>query len=283
MRTLSGQARIAGVLGWPVAHSLSPRLHGCWLQRYRIDGAYVPLPVRPDDLEAALRALVVLGFAGANVTVPHKEATVAVVDTLTPAARRIGAVNTLIVGADGALTGDNTDAFGFLENLKAAGIGPVAGLGPAVVLGAGGAARAVVAGLVDAGVGAIRLVNRSIGRAEALAAAIGGPIRVLAWADREAALPGAGLVVNTTTLGMTASPPLDLAVDALPAEAVVTDLVYAPLLTPLLAAASARGLRTVDGLGMLLHQARPGFRAWFGRDPRVTPALRRFVLAGRTP
>jgi shikimate dehydrogenase len=283
MRTLSGQARIAGVLGWPVAHSLSPRLHGCWLQRYRIDGAYVPLPVRPDDLEAALRALVVLGFAGANVTVPHKEATVAVVDTLTPAARRIGAVNTLIVGADGTLTGDNTDAFGFLENLKAAGIGPVAGLGPAVVLGAGGAARAVVAGLVDAGVGAIRLVNRSIGRAEALAAAIGGPIRVLAWADREAALPGAGLVVNTTTLGMTASPPLDLAVDALPAEAVVTDLVYAPLLTPLLAAASARGLRTVDGLGMLLHQARPGFRAWFGRDPRVTPALRRFVLAGRTP
>jgi shikimate dehydrogenase len=283
MRTLSGQARIAGVLGWPVAHSLSPRLHGCWLQRYRIDGAYVPLPVRPGDLEAALRALVVLGFAGANVTVPHKEATVAVVDTLTPAARRIGAVNTLIVGADGALTGDNTDAFGFLENLKAAGIGPVAGLGPAVVLGAGGAARAVVAGLVDAGVGAIRLVNRSIGRAEALAAAIGGPIRVLAWADREAALPGAGLVVNTTTLGMTASPPLDLAVDALPAEAVVSDLVYAPLLTPLLAAASARGLRTVDGLGMLLHQARPGFRAWFGRDPRVTPALRRFVLAGRTP
>lgn len=283
MRALSGRARIAGVLGWPVAHSLSPRLHGYWLQRYGIDGAYVPLPVRPADLDSALRALVALGFAGGNVTVPHKEAAVRVVDALTPAARRIGAVNTLIVGADGALTGDNTDAFGFLENLKAAGIAPVAGLGCAVVIGAGGAARAVVAGLVDAGIGAIRLVNRSRGRADALAAAIGGPITVVAWAQRNHVLADAGLVVNTTTLGMTGSEPLDLALDAVAPEAVVTDLVYAPLITPLLAAASARGLRTVDGLGMLLHQARPGFRAWFGRDPRVTPALRRFVLAGCAP
>lgn len=279
-RALSGRARVAGVLGWPVAHSLSPRLHGYWLEQYGVDGAYVPLATPPAALDAALAGLVALGFRGANVTVPHKEAVAARLARLTPAARRIGAVNTLVVADDGRLEGDNTDAFGFTENLRAAGV--VAPQPPlaAVVLGAGGAARAVIVALLDAGCGEIRVVNRSTARAHALAAAMGGAIRVVAWADRAAALAGAGLLVNATTLGMTGQPALELALDALPRAAAVTDLVYTPLRTPLLAAAAARGHPIVDGLGMLLHQARPGFRAWFGREAEVSEALRRFVIAG---
>lgn len=280
-QVLSGGARLAGVIGWPVAHSLSPRLHGYWLQRYGIDGAYVPLAVRPGALAAALEGLVALGFRGANVTVPHKEAAAAAAGSLSETARRIGAVNTLVVGEDGKLRGDNTDAFGFAENLKAAGITIAERHAAAAVIGAGGAARAVVVALADAGVAEIRLINRTRERAQAVAASIGQPVTVVDWHERGDALAGAALVVNATVLGMTGQPPLDLHLDALPRGAVVTDLVYAPLCTPLLAAAQARGHRTVDGLGMLLHQARPGFRAWFGIDPEVTSALRRFVLAGR--
>jgi len=279
----SGRARVAGVIGWPVAHSLSPRLHGHWLDRYRIDGAYVPLPVAPDDLAAALAALGKLGFAGVNLTVPHKEAALALVDRPSDRAIRIGAVNTIVVGDDGGLMGDNTDGFGFIENLRAGAPGWSARAGPAVVIGAGGAARAVVAALLDAGAPRIRLVNRTRARADVLAETMadigGGAIDVHAWADRAAVLDGAGLVVNATTLGMTGQPPLDLPLDRLPAAALVTDIVYAPLTTPLLAAAAGRGNRVVDGLGMLLHQARPGFAAWFGVEPRVTTALRDFVSA----
>lgn len=275
---LSGKARVAGVMGWPVSHSRSPRLHGFWLREHGIDGAYVPLPVRPEDFTAAVRALPKLGFAGANVTVPHKEAALAACDEVSPLARRIGAVNTLVCRPDGSLYGDNTDGFGFLENLRAGCPGWRPEAGPAVVLGAGGAARAVVAALLDAGCPQVRLTNRTRDRAAELAADLGGAIEVVAWEERSQALADAGLLVNTTTLGMTGAPPLDLALDSLPAAALVTDIVYAPLVTDLLARAQARGNAVVDGLGMLLHQGRPGFEAWFGVRPEVTPALRAAVL-----
>ena len=275
---LTGRSRVAGVMGWPVGHSRSPRLHGYWIRQYGIDGAYIPLPVRPENFESALRALPKLGFAGANVTVPHKEAALAGVDRADPQARRIGAANTIVVAADGTLEGRNTDAFGFLENLRGSIVNWRAAAGPAVIVGAGGAARAIAVALMDAGAPALRLVNRTVERAERLARDVGGPVQVYRWTDRVPALADAALLVNTTTLGMTGQPPLDLDLKGLPTTAVVNDVVYVPLETPLLAAARARGNRAVDGLGMLLHQARPGFAAWFGVEPEVTPELRRFVL-----
>ena len=276
----SGAARLAGVMGWPVKHSRSPRLHGYWLDRHGIDGAYVPLPVRPEDLAGAFAILPRVGFAGWNLTVPHKERALALVDDVEPLARRIGAVNTVVVGADGQLTGRNTDAGGFIESLKAGAPGWRADAAPAVVVGAGGAARACVVGLLDAGAPAVRVVNRTGERAEAMAADLGGRVATVAWAERADALAGAGLLANTTTLGMQGEPPLDLPLDALPAAALVTDAVYVPLETPLLPAARARGNRPVDGLGLLLHQARPGCPAWFGIGAQVTAALRAAVLGG---
>jgi shikimate dehydrogenase len=270
-------------MGWPVAHSRSPALHGFWLEDYGLDGAYVPLPVRPENLPAALRALPLLGFRGCNLTLPHKEAALAVLDEIEPAARRIGAVNTVVVLPDGRLEGRNTDAFGFIENLRAARPEFAAAGGPAVVIGAGGGARAVIAALVDDGVPEIRLANRSADRAAELAGAFAGPIRLVPWRERADALAGAALLVNTTSLGMAGQPPLDLPLDALPLSAVVNDIVYVPLETPLLAAARARGNPTVDGLGMLLHQGRPGFAAWFGVRPAVTPALREAVAKTFSP
>ncbi|MGF7174511.1 shikimate dehydrogenase [Azospirillum doebereinerae] len=278
--TISGKARLAGVMGWPIGHSRSPRLHGHWLERYGIDGAYVPLAVPPERAEQAIRALPALGFRGCNVTVPFKEIAFRTVDRLDATARRMGAVNTIVVHADGTLEGGNTDGFGFLENVKAGCRDWSAEQGPAVVIGAGGAARAVAVALLDAGAPEIRLVNRTRARAEELAADIGGPIAVVDWVSRETALEGAALLVNTTTQGMTGHPPLDLDLRALPVAAVVNDIVYTPLDTPLLVAARSRGNRAVDGLGMLLHQARPGFQAWFGVEPEVTPDLARIVLEG---
>ncbi|MBM3512399.1 MAG: shikimate dehydrogenase [Alphaproteobacteria bacterium] len=275
-----GKTRIAGVIGWPVSHSKSPRLHGYWLAHYGVDGAYVPLPVRPENVAAAVSGLAALGFAGANVTVPHKETVIASVDHVTATARRIGAVNTLVVMPDGKIRGDNTDAFGFIENLKHGTPQFSAAAGPAVVLGAGGAARAVCVALIEVGAPRIKLINRTRDRAEALKAALKGPIDVVDWPNRNAALADAALLVNSTSLGMTAQPALDLSLDRLPAEAVVNDLVYAPLETALLAAARRRGNPVVDGLGMLLYQAQAGFAAWFGVTPEVTPALRSHVLQG---
>ena len=274
--TLDGEARLAGVLGWPIAHSRSPRLHGHWLAQYRIKGAYVPLAVHPDDLERAVEGLVALGFRGANVTLPHKERVAALCDRVSERARRIGAVNTLVV-RDGRLEGDNSDGFGFIENLKEREDAwePTR---PAVVLGAGGAARAILVALLEAGVREIRLLNRTRARAEALAEELGRNIRVLDWGTWDDALGETGLLVNTTSLGMSGQPPLEIDLRALPASALVNDIVYVPLETPLLAAARARGNPAVDGLGMLLHQARPGFEAWFGVAPQVTPALRQAVL-----
>lgn len=281
---ISGGARLAGVIGWPVTHSLSPRLHGYWLEQYGVDGAYVPLGVSPEHLERALAGLSALGFAGANITVPHKQSALTAIDEVTPVARRIGAVNTLVVQPDGRLQGTNTDAFGFLENLRERVPGWRAAAGPVLVLGAGGAARAVVAALIDAGVPKLIIANRHVGRAEALAADIGGPITVVPWQQRAAALSGIALLVNTTSLGMAGKPALDLDLARLPREAIVADIVYTPLMTPLLAGAAARGNTIVDGLGMLLHQARPAFAAWFGADPEVTEEVRGFMLealAGR--
>lgn len=281
--TSSGKTRVAGVIGWPVGHSKSPRLHGYWLRLYGIDGAYVPLPTPPERIAEAVQGLAALGFAGANVTVPHKEAALRLVDEVSPTARRIGAVNTIVVDAAGRTRGDNTDAFGFIENLKHATLPRGAAIsltrGPAVVLGAGGAARAVCVGLLEAGCPAVTLINRTRDRADAIKAAIDGPIATVAWSDRSAALANAALLVNTTSLGMTGQPPLDISLTALPGDALVNDLVYAPLETPLLAAARQRGHGTVDGLGMLLFQAQAGFAAWFGVTPEVTPELRAFVLA----
>jgi shikimate dehydrogenase len=282
---LSGRAALAGVMGWPVGHSLSPRLHGFWLREHRIDGAYVPLAVEPSRLEQALRALPAMGFRGANLTIPHKEPALAAVDRITPAAARAGAVNTVIVGPDGLL-GDNTDGYGFMASLATGAPDWRATDGPAVLLGAGGAARAIAVALIDAGSPELRLVNRTLSRAETLAAQLtdaaherGTVLTVLPWQDKDA-LFGASLLVNTTSLGMTGQPPLEVDLAALPARALVTDIVYNPLETGLLATARARGHAVVDGLGMLLHQARPGFRAWFGVDPEVSDALRATVLAG---
>ena len=280
--TLTGAARLAGVMGWPVAHSLSPRLHGYWLTKYAVDGAYLPLPVRPESFADAVRGLAALGFAGANVTVPHKVAALAVVDVATPQARRIGAVNTIVIAPDGAMTGDNTDAAGFIANLTACHADWRPEAGPAVVLGAGGAARAVAVALLDAGVPSIRLINRTISRAEDLAADLGAGVDTAGWSDRAAALADAALLVNTTVLGMAGKPPLDLDLDALPRDAAVYDIVYTPLETDLLRRAAARGHPVVDGLGMLLHQAAPGFAAWFGVAPEVDDGLRTHVLAGLT-
>lgn len=282
--TMTAKGRVAGVMGWPVKHSRSPRLHGFWLKRYGIDGAYVPMAVPPDRIGEALRALSAFGFVGCNVTVPHKEAAFAAMDEIDDAARRMGAVNTVVVSPDGRLSGSNTDGFGFLENLRDGAAGWRADAGPAFVVGAGGAARAIIVALLDAGAPEVRLTNRTGERAEALkaeltAVGLGDRLTLVDWVSRETRLSEVSLLVNTTTQGMVGQPPLDLALNALSATAVVTDAVYTPLETPLLAAARGRGNATVDGLGMLLHQARPGFRAWFGVEPEATAELRAAVLA----
>jgi shikimate dehydrogenase len=279
---ITGAARLAGIMGWPVAHSRSPALHGYWLAEHRIDGAYVPLAVPPGRLEQALRALPALGFRGCNLTIPHKQAALRVMDRVDAFARRIGAMNTVVVAADGSLEGSNTDVFGFRENLREQAPDWDPSAGPAIVLGAGGSARAVVAAVMAAGVREVCLVNRTLDRAEALARELGEPgtrITTHPWDSRAEVLREAGLLVNTTSLGMDKEPPLDIDLQALPDAAVVVDIVYVPRETGLLAAARRRGNRAVDGLGMLLHQGRPGFEAWYGPAVTVTPGLRAAMLA----
>ena len=274
---------LAGVMGWPVAHSRSPLIHSHWIAQYGLRGAYVPLPVQPDTLEAALRALPVLGFAGCNLTIPHKIAAVDIVDELEPLAQRIGAANTIVVRPDGSLLGRNTDAFGFIANLREAQPQWRADAGPVVMLGAGGAARAVLAGLLEAGATEVRICNRTLETAQQLANDFGAwgtaRLQTVPWQERHSALAGAALLVNTTSQGMQGQAPLDIRLDALPKTALVTDIVYTPLQTPLLQAAAARGNPTAQGLGMLIHQARPAFEAWFGVLPQTTPALWAAVTA----
>lgn len=278
---LSGKAKLAGVMGWPVSHSRSPRLHGYWLDHYGIDGAYLPLAVAPARFEQALRALPVLGFRGANVTIPHKEEAFRLVDHRTTRAEQMGAVNTVVVQEEGLLLGDNTDGFGFIENLRAGLPDWQPEAAQAVILGAGGAARGICVSLLEVGVPRLVIVNRTLDRAQALAESLDpGRIGAAAWSALPDLLPEAGLLVNTTSLGMAGQPPLEIDLAPLPLSAAVTDIVYAPLMTALLRQAQFRGHAVVDGLGMLLHQARPGFQAWFGPDPAVTAELHAFVAEG---
>jgi len=269
----------ACVIGWPVAHSRSPVIHRYWLKLYGLEGAYEQEAVRPEEVAEFLKTLGSHGYAGANVTLPHKEAALAAADRADQAAITIGAANTLWLDAKGLLHASNTDAYGFMTHLAQEAPDWNRGKRPVMVLGAGGAARAILQGLIEAGASKILLANRTGDRAKALAQSFGPRVSVVPWEDRSKALAGCGLLVNTTSLGMTGKPPLDIDLSALPFDAIVADIVYSPLETPLLAAAVGRGNRTVDGLGMLLHQAVPGFERWFGVRPEVTPALRAHVAA----
>lgn len=268
---------LAAVIGWPIGHSKSPRIHGHWLAEHRIAGQYVPLGITPDDFPKMLEVLPRLGFVGANVTIPHKEAALSLASEVSARAKAIGAANTLTF-QDGGFHADNTDAEGFVENLRSGAPGWSAADGPALVIGAGGAARAILYALLDDGAAEIRLTNRTAARAEALAEEFGDHVQVVDWAHLSDASDGAATVVNTSSLGMTGQPPLDITLKC-SADALVTDIVYAPLETPLLAQARAAGMRTVDGLGMLLHQAVPGFERWFGVRPQVSETLRAKVFA----
>ena len=270
---------LAGVIGSPVSHSRSPRLHGHWLRRYGIAGHYLPMDIAAEDVETVLRTLPRAGFVGVNVTIPHKERVLQIADLVTDRAALIGAANTLIFRKDGKIHADNTDGYGFIENLRQGAPDWQPASGPAAVIGAGGAARAVVAALIDVGVTEIRLSNRTKTRAEALRQEFGTKIAVYDWVQAGNMLDGAATVVNTSSLGMTGHPEMRIPLDALSPDAVVTDLVYAPLETRLLAEARAAGCRTVDGLGMLLHQAVPGFERWFGQRPEVDEELRAAVMA----
>ena len=271
---------LAGVIGSPVAHSRSPALHGYWLRRYGIRGHYIPMDVGQADLAEALRTLPKLGFVGLNVTIPHKETVLGLADVVTDRAALIGAANTLVFRKDGKVYADNTDGTGFIANLRQHAPHWNPGSGPAAVLGAGGAARAVVAALIEAGVPEIRIANRTKQRAEAVRADLGAKVVVHDWVKAGNMLDGAATVVNTTSLGMVGKPDLRVPLDALDRHAVVTDLVYTPLRTQFLIEAEDLGCTVVDGLGMLLHQAAPGFERWFGQRPEVDDATRRAVLGG---
>jgi shikimate dehydrogenase len=256
---------------------LSPALHGYWIAEHKIDAAYLPLAIKAEDFAEAFRVLPKAGFRGFNVTLPHKEAAFALIDTHDEAARQTGAVNT-VVFENGRASGRNTDVYGFSQLLRESGVQAVGGA-RAVVLGAGGASRAVIASLLSLGAQEITLVNRSVEKAEALALQFGGRVKAAGWVALPGLLSDASLLVNTTSLGMAGQPALDVDLAPLPAMAAVVDIVYRPLETALLARAKARGLKAVDGLGMLLHQAQPGFAAWFGVEPKVTPALRAHLMA----
>jgi shikimate dehydrogenase len=270
---------LAAVIGSPIAHSRSPALHGYWLKRYGIKGFYIPMDVAQADLATVLRTLPKMGFVGANVTIPHKEAILQIADVISDRAALIGAANTLIFRKDGKIQADNTDGAGFIANLRQNAPHWVPSSGPAAVFGAGGAARAVIAALIEVGVPEIRLANRTRARADALRSDFGAKVHVQEWVQADAMIDGAATVVNTTSLGMTGKPDLVLPLESLSPQALVTDLVYTPLKTQFLIEAEERGATVVDGLGMLLHQAAPGFERWFGQRPEVDEATRAAVMA----
>lgn len=270
---------LAGVIGSPIAHSRSPQLHGHWLKTYGVQGFYIPMDVATADLETVLRTLPKMGFVGVNVTIPHKETVLQIADLITDRATLIGAANTLIFRKDGKIHADNTDGYGFLENLKAGAPQWDPRSGAAAVLGAGGAARAVIVALLDAGVPEILLSNRTRSRAEKLQSDFGKRVQVVDWTQAGNMIEEAALVVNTSSLGMVGKPEMRVPLDGLKSHTVVTDLVYTPLKTRLLLTAEEKGCVTVDGLGMLLHQGVPGFERWFGPRPEVTEDLRRAVMA----
>jgi shikimate dehydrogenase len=265
---------LAGVMGWPVLHSRSPLMHNYWLEQQNLKGRYVPLEIRPGTVGVALRALAPLGFSGCNLTIPHKLEAMDIVDELDDVAQKIGAISCVVVRDDGSLFGTNNDWLGFIGNIKQQQPHWKADSGPAVVIGGGGGARAICYALLAEGADEIRLVNRTRAHAEAIADELGGPISVLSWEERHDALEGAAMLVNTTSQGMVGMSALDLTLDVLPVAALVSDIIYTPLETPLLAAARVRGHATVNGLGMLLHQGKPAWRMWFGVEPEVTDQLR---------
>jgi shikimate dehydrogenase len=270
---------IAGLLGWPVAHSRSPVIHNHWLQKYGIPGRYLLFGVPPERLEAAVRGLSALGLRGCNVTTPHKQAIFPLLDRVDSLARTIGAVNTVVVERDGSLTGFNNDGNGFIQSLRDADPTWSPGSGPILVLGAGGASRAVVASLAAQGAKDIRVTNRTREKAQQIADAVGPVVTVVPWEQRTDALDGIAMLANATSLGMTGKGALDMPLDRLPRHALVGDLIYIPPETALLAAARARGNTTVNGLGLLLNQARPAFNAWFGVMPEITPELLQAIQA----
>ena len=273
---------LIGVMGSPVMHSQSPLMHNYWFDQTGLPGKYVYLPLPPERLPAALRALPALNFSGCNLTIPHKLQAMEIVDEVDEVARKIGAISCVVVLEDGSLLGTNNDWLGFLGNLKQSAPDWRGNAGPATVIGAGGGSRAVCHALLSEGAQEIRLVNRSNDRAQRLADDIGGPIMVLSWNERHAALDGAATVVNTTSLGMVGQPPLELKLDALGPDAVVADIIYTPLETSFVQAARARGNTAVGGLGMLLHQGPPAWKLWFGLTPDVTPELREMMEASIT-
>ncbi|HYU68502.1 MAG TPA: shikimate dehydrogenase [Burkholderiales bacterium] len=268
---------LAGVMGWPVMHSRSPMLHNYWFKKHDLAGAYVPLAIRPEGLAAALRALHPLGFAGCNLTIPHKQQAMTIVDEVDALARSIGAISCVVVRPEGSLSGTNNDCYGFIQNVRQEQPGWRADAGPIVVIGAGGGSRAVCYGLAREGAKEIRLLNRTFARAKEIADEFGGPIKALPWEQRHEVLEGAAMLVNTTSCGMVGQPLLDIRLDKLPESALAADIIYIPLETPFLAAARSRGNRTVNGLGMLLNQGRPAWKAWFGIEPEVTAELRAMV------
>ena len=268
---------LAGVMGWPVMHSRSPMLHNYWFKKHGLAGTYVPLAIRPEHLAAALRGLHPLGFAGVSVTIPHKQDAMKIVNEADALARSIGAISCVIVKPDGSLAGTNNDCYGFIHAVRQGHPGWRADAGPIVVIGAGGGSRAVCYGLAQEGARELRLVNRTFDRAKEIAERFGGPIRALPWEQRHEVLEGAAMVVNTTSCGMVGQPALDITLDKLPQGALAADIIYIPLETPFLAAARKRGNRTTNGLGMLLNQGRPAWKAWFGIEPEVTAELRAMV------
>jgi shikimate dehydrogenase len=279
MKTPQLRIPLAGVIGSPIAHSRSPALHGYWLRRYGIKGFYIPMDVAQIDLRDVLRSLPKAGFVGLNVTIPHKESVLSIADVVTDRAALIGAANTLIFRKDGRIQADNTDGAGFIANLRQHAPSWQPSVGPAVVLGAGGAARAVIAALIEVGVPEIRLANRTRPRAEALRSDFGAKVVVQDWVQAANMIEGAATVINTTALGMTGKPDFRVPLDALSPNMLVTDLVYTPLKTQFLIEAEEKGCTVVDGLGMLLHQAAPGFERWFGQRPDVDDATRSAVLS----
>ena len=270
---------LAGVMGWPVMHSRSPMMHNYWFKTHQLAGTYLPLAVEPDGIGPALKALQPLGFAGCNLTIPHKETAMAFMDEIDPMAKRIGAISCVVVRKDGSLKGSNNDGYGYINGILEDVPTWKADAGPIVVMGAGGGARAVTLSLADRGAKEIRIINRSADRAEGLAREFGAPMKAVAWEDRHMALEDAAMVVNTTSQGMVGQSALDLSLAKLPKHALVSDIVYIPKETPLLKEARERGNKTVNGLGMLLHQGRPAFRDWFGIEPKVTPELRAMMEA----
>jgi shikimate dehydrogenase len=270
---------LAAVMGWPISQSRSPALHNFWFAQHGLQGSYVPLAIPPEQLEAALRALPALNFAGCNLTIPLKQDAMKIVDEVDITAKKIGAMSCVVVRPDGSLAGSNNDWFGFTHNILEFVPDWRADAGPVAVMGAGGGARAVVYGLMERGAREIRLCNRTLARAQTLARDFGGPITVVPWEQRHDAVEGAAMLVNATNQGMVGEAALDLRLDKLPVTALVNDIIYNPRETPLIVAARTRGNRTVTGLGMLLHQGIPAWQAWFGLSPKVTPELRALIEA----